>query len=146
MDISSSASLGTQDASGGLMPATPTEVKSLFRDYLDSLGFTQNSASQAQRISEYGLLGWAQKDLELKLQEEARAEILAEKNLTEEEFGQLSYQERMALEALMDDRLKEKMAQAIKDTTLQEMEREASRLYRQTPLLKDKNGDFVGNF
>jgi len=146
MDITSSGSIGTQEAAAGLMPATPTEVKSLFRDYLDSLGFTQNASSQAQRVSEYGLLGWAQKDLEIKLQQEARAEVLAEKNLTEEEFGKLSYQERMALEALMDDRLKEKMAQAIKETTLQEMEREASRLYRQTPLLKDENGDFVGNF
>ncbi|WP_262691930.1 hypothetical protein [Kordiimonas aestuarii] len=95
-------------------------------------------------IATLGLLGWVEYETRRKAEEAARAEVMARWGFEgQEDIDALSAREARKFETEVKATTEEKLAQALKDGALEEMEKKASRLYRNTPLPEEDDGNIA---
>jgi hypothetical protein len=62
MDMETDGSAMASIVGDAFLPAEPSEVKALFRDFLDSLGFSEGAAAASAVAARHDLPGLGQKD------------------------------------------------------------------------------------
>ena len=116
-----------------------------FLAFLRAFDTQQAEISTAQSgVAKLGLLGWVDYEARRQAEEAARNEVMAKWGLeSDEDVEALSYADTRKFEAEVAAATEDKLAQALKAGALEEMDKKASRLYRNTPLPEEDDGNIA---
>ncbi|WP_417451885.1 hypothetical protein [Kordiimonas sp.] len=116
-----------------------------FQAFLRAFDTQQAEISTAQGgVAKLGLLGWVEYETRRQAEEAARNEVMADWGLeSDEDVEALSGADARRFEAEVAAATEDKLAQALKAGALEKMDEKASRLYRNTPLPEEDDGNIA---